>query len=356
MTAPATVPIEDSGAAKGADRMLLSADGRWMMLEYRLGAELPLIVRLDRRGETEPAVARGLPAGPPSADGTVFYVEQEAADMRTILASPPAERRSHLRRLGAAERLLSLDGAYGAWPVGDGAVVMFGGPGDRVEVMLVAAGDKVAAGDGRVRTRREALAGLGYMAGVAVAGERLVLLFDPSSSVADPVRTDGLILVGLSTKDLSEAWRREAIKPEPMFTRPSLGASAGQVLLTSQTSAMVASFDLATGAPGPTASMPPGVGLVHFVYPAKPSEHPLLLWTKPRRKGSGRRGWHLLQVRGDRIASVADRPDELPPAAAAWDGDKALLAPYGPPRSRDHVDEWAPPFADYMKRLDGAGP
>ncbi|GAB4565646.1 MAG: hypothetical protein Tsb0020_16670 [Haliangiales bacterium] len=343
------VSIVTSPAAKGADRMSLSADGRWMALEYRLSSELPLVVRIDRRGEKSPLVGRGLLAGPPRADGAVFYVEQEASDMRTVLSSPADERRSHLRRLGTRERLLSLNGAFGAWPAGDDAVVMFGGPGGRVELTLV------SAADGSARARHAPFTGLGSLADATVAGERLFLLFNPPTGDAASEPAEGLTLVALATADLRELWRRDGIAPAPLYQRPSLGVDADRVLIAAQTSELIASFKAATGAPDATLAMPPGKGLVRFMPAAQPTDTTLIVWAKPRRGANSRRGWQLLRVRDDSIERVADRPDELPPAAGAWDGEQALLAPFGPPRSRDHIDEWEAPFVEYMKLADHRG-
>ncbi len=110
------ISIVESAEARGAQDMLLSPDGRWMAPEFGFEAQLPLLVRLDRRGEQPPAVARGILGGPPRNDGTLFYIEQEAPDMRRVLGGSADERRSHLRRLGSPDRLLSRDGACGAWP------------------------------------------------------------------------------------------------------------------------------------------------------------------------------------------------------------------------------------------------
>ena len=59
-------------------------------------------------------------------------------------------------------------------------------------------------------------------------------------------------------------------------------------------------------------------------------------------------------MRGDRIEVVADRPEELPPGAAVWDGQQVLLAPWEAPRWEDQPETLREPFASYMKLLDGA--
>jgi hypothetical protein len=51
---------------------------------------------------------------------------------------------------------------------------------------------------------------------------------------------------------------------------------------------------------------------------------------------------------------VAERPDELPPGAAVWDGQQVLFAPWGRPRSEDQPADWEEPFASYMKLPGGA--
>lgn len=346
----AEISIVESPEAKGADRMLLSPDGRWMALQFGLEAELPLLVRLDRKAGQPPAVARGLLGGPPRNDGTVFFIEQEAPDMRQVLAGSADERRSHLRRLGSPDRLLSRDGAYGAWPVDDDRVLVFGGRQGGPEELLIA-----DARSGQVLTTREPLTGLGSMVWSLVDSGRIYLLFDPSW--AKPPRNDGLIIVTLAADDLRELWRREGIQPTPLFTRASLGTTAAgrTLLLVSEVSADVASFDASTGAPGPLLQIPIGSNVLRFVHEARPREEALVLWTQRARGANGPRDWQMLSVRGDRIDVVADRPKEMPPGAAAWDGQKVLLAPWGAPRSAEQPAAWEEPFAGYMKQLGGAG-
>lgn len=346
------ISIEESAEAKGANDMMLSPDGRWMALEFVLEAQLPLLVRLDRRGEHPPAVARGILGGPPRNDGTMFYVEQEAPDMRQIMGGSADERRSHLRRLGSPDRLVSRDGAYGAWPVGENRILMFGGGQGGPENFLIVDGR-----NGQVLATREPLAGLGPMVWSVIDSGRIYLLFDPSW--AKPPRNDGLIIVTLATDDLRELWRREGIKPSPLFKRASLGTTAAgrTLLLVSDISEEVASFDAATGVPGPVLELPPiGSNVLRFVNEASPREDALVLWTKRVRGIMSPRSWKLLAVRGDRIEVVADRPEELPPGTAAWDGKKVLLAPWADPRWEDNPGEtWGEPFISYMKLLGNAG-
>lgn len=342
--------MEESPEARGADRMRLSPDGRWMALEYRLPSVLPLLVRIDRRGEQPPAVARGILGGPPRNDGTLFYVEQEAPDMSRIMAGSADERRSHLRRLGSPDRLVSRDGAHGSWPVGEDRVLMFGGgQGGPVEFLLV------DGRNGQVLASRDPLAGLGPMVWSLIDSGRIYILFD--SSRVEPPRSGGLAIVTLAADDLRELWRREGIKPTPLFTRASLGTTAAgrTLLLVSEVSADVATFDAATGAPGPALRIPIGSNVLRFVHEAKPREDALVLWTQRARGASSPRDWQMLSVRSDRIEVVAERPDELPPGAAAWDGQKILLAPWGTPRAADQPAAWEEPFAGYMKLLGGAG-
>ena len=338
----------DSAEARGADKMRLSPDGRWMALEFRLPSVLPLVVRLDRRGEQPPAVARGIVGGPPRNDGTMFYVEQEAPDMRRVMDGSADERRSHLRRLGSPDRLLSRDGAFGSRPVGEDRVLMFGrGRGGAVE-LLIADGR-----NGQVLATREPLAGLGPSVSSLVDSGRIYLLFDPSW--AEPPRKDGLILVALAADDLRELWRHEGIRPAPIFTRTSLGTTAAgrTLLLVSNVSADVVCYDAATGAPGPVLKIPVGSNVLRFVPEAVPRQDALVLWTQRAPGATSPRSWKLLAVRSDRIDVVADRPGELPPASAVWDGQKVLIAPWGRPRSEDQPDEWEEPFASYMKLADG---
>lgn len=351
MSAPASeISMVESPEAKGADRMLLSPDGRWMALQFGLEAELPLLVRLDRTGGQLPAVARGLLGGPPRNDGTLFFIEQEAPDMRQVLAGSADERRSHLRRLGSPDRLLSRDGAYGAWPLDDGRVLVFGGRQGGPEELLIADGSS-----GKVLTTHDPLAGLGNMVWSLVDSGRIYLLFDPSG--ARPARSDGLILVALAADDLRELWRREGIKPTPIFTRASLGTTAAgrTLLLVSEVSADVVTFDASTGAPGPVLQIPIGANVLRFVHEARPREEALVLWTQRARGANSPRDWQMLAVREDRIDVVAERPRELPPGAAVWDGHKVVLAPWGAPRSAEQAAAWEEPFAGYMKQLGSAG-
>lgn len=347
MSSSSEVPIVESAEAKGADRILLSPDGRWMVLEYRLPSVLPLLVRLDRRGQEPPVATRGIPAGPPGDDGTTFYVEQEAPDMRRIMATEARERRSHLRRLGSPERLVSRDGAYGARPVGEGRLVMFGGAGERSEVLVV---DAV---DGQVRASRE-LAGLGPMVASLPDGGRLYLLFDPSWSETHE-RLDGLILVALATDDLRELWRHEGLKPTPIFTQPFLlgtTAAGRRLLLMSEVSPRVVTFDAATGEPGPVLTLPSGINRLRKVHEAQPREEALVLWLNNGR-GITRRGWQLLVVRDDRIDVVVDRPDALAPGAGVWDGHRVLIAAWSDPPPQNHPQFWEQPLKGYRELLDG---
>ena len=270
--------------------------------------------------------------------------------MRQVLGGSADERRSHLRRLGSPDRLVSRDGAHGSWPVGEDRVLMFGGGQGGPKEFLIVDGRS-----GQVLATREPLAGLGSMVSSLVDGGRIYLLFDPSW--AKPPRNDGLIIVTLAADDLHELWRREGIKPTPLFTRASLGTTAAgrTLLLVSEVSADVASFDASTGAPGATLKIPIGSNVLRFVHEARPREEALVLWTQRARGASSPRDWQMLSVRGDRIDVVADRPDELPPGAAAWDGQKVLLAPWGAPRSAEQPAAWDEPFASYMKQLGGAG-
>lgn len=344
------IPIEESAEARGADNMLLSPDGRWMALQFGLDAQLPLLVRVDRRGEHPPAATRGILGGLPHNDGTMFYIEQEAPDMRRVLAGSANERRSHLRRLGSPDRLLSRDGAYGAWSFGDGRVLMFGGRQGGPEEFLIVDGR-----NGHVLATRDPLAGLGAMVWSLVDGGRIYLLFDPSW--ATPPRNDGFIIVTLAASDLRELWRREGIKPTPIFTRASLGTTAAgrTLLLVSHVSGDVVSFDAATGVSGPVLHIPIGSNVLRFVHEIRPREDALVLWTQRVRGANSPRDWQMLAVRSDRIQVVANRPNELPPGAAVWDGQKVLLAPWGAPRSEDQPAAWEEPFASYMKLLGGAG-
>jgi hypothetical protein len=344
------ISIVESGEARGANKLLLSPDGRWMSLEFGLESQLPLVVRLDRRGEQPPAAARGILGGPPRNDGTMFYVEQEAPDMRQVLAGSADERRSHLRRLGSGDRLLSRDGAYGAWPVGEDRVLMFGGGQNGAQEFLIADGRS-----GQVLARREALTGLGNMVWSLIDGGRIHLLFDPTW--AKPPRNDGLVIVTLAADDLRELWRREAIKPAPIFTRPSLSTTAAgrTLLLVSDIGTEVVTFDAATGAPGPMLELAMGSGTLRFVHANVPRQDALVLWIKRARRPDSPRGWKLLSVRSDRIDEVEDRPEDLPPGAAVWDGRQVLLAPWAAPRWEDNPKEtWGEPFTSYMKLLDPA--
>jgi hypothetical protein len=339
------IAVIETAETRGANKMRLSPDGRWMALEFDLPSLLPLLVRLDRRGEHPPAVARGIVGGPPRNDGTLYYVEQEAPDM----SGSSDAHRSHLRRLGSPDRLLSLDGAYGSWLVGEDRLLMFGSR-DRGPVELLLVDGR----NGEVLARREPLAGLGPMIRSVVASGRIHILFDPSR--ADPPRQDGLIMVTVATDDLRELWRREGIKPTPMFSRPSLGTTAAgrTLLLVSEVSKKVVTFDAATGTPGSVLELPVASNVLRFVHEAVPREDALVLWIQRARGASSLEGWKMLAVRNDRIDVVVDRPRDLPPDSAAWDGRKVLLAPWGKPRSEDQPAEWEEPFASYMKLLDGA--
>ena len=340
----------ESAEARGADDILLSSDGRWMALEFRLPSVLPLLVRLDRRGQQPPVAVRGILGGPPRNDGTLFYIEQEAPDMRRVLSGSADERRSHLRRLGSPDRLLSRDGAYGSWPVGEDRVLMFGGGQRGPEELLIVDGR-----NGQVLATREPLAGLGGMIWSVIDSGRIYLLFD--TTWVEPRRSGGLAIVTLATDDLRELWRHEGLKPTPMFTRPSLGTTAAgrTLLLVSEASTKVVSFDAATGTPGPVLEITSGgSGVLRFVPEAVPREDALVLWKLRVRGPAGRFGWQLLAVRSDRIDVLIDhRREGLPPDAAAWDGQQVLIAPWGRPRSEDQPDEWEEPFASYMKLADG---
>lgn len=337
------IAVVESAEARGADKIRLSPDGRWMALEYRLPSGPPLLVRLDRRGEQPPAAARGLLGASPRNDGTLYYVEQEQS-----ATGSAATRRSHLRRLGSPDRLLSLDGTHGSWVVGDDRVLMFGSrEGGPVELSLV------DGRSGQVLARRE-LAGLGPMIRSVPGDGRFHILFDPRW--AEPPRQDGLAIVTVATDDLRELWRREGVKPTPMFSQPSLGttSAARTLLLVSEASKKVVTFDAATGAPGPELELPVASNVLRFVHEAVPRQDALVLWTKHSRGPASIRDWKLLAVRGDRIDVVADHPDELPPGAAAWDGRQVLYAGWGKPREENQPASWEEPFASYMKLLEAA--
>lgn len=209
--------------------------------------------------------------------------------------------------------------------------------------------------NGQVLASREPLARLGYMAWSLIDSGRIYLLFDPSW--AKPPRNDGLIIVTLAADDLRELWRREAIKPSPIFTRPSLGTTAAgrTLLLVSDVGTEVVTFDAATGAPGPVLELGMSSNILRFVHETVPLQDGLVLWIKRARGANSPRGWKMLAVRSDRIDVVADRPDELPPGAAVWDGQQILLAPWEAPRWGDHPETLREPFVSYMKQLDGAG-
>ncbi len=95
--------------------------------------------------------------------------------------------------------------------------------------------------------------------------------------------------------------------------------------------------------------------ILRFVHETVPLQDGLVLWIKRARGANSPRGWKMLAVRSDRIDVVADRPDELPPGAAVWDGQQILLAPWEAPRWGDHPETLREPFVSYMKQLDGAG-
>ena len=116
--------------------MLLSPNGRWLVLSYMLHDQAPLLVRLDRQAQTAPTVERGMLGGPPADDGTLYYVEQEAADMARLLVTPADDRRSYLRRWDDGRRLIELHGAYGVHNVDDKHFILWGGGNSYDEVVV----------------------------------------------------------------------------------------------------------------------------------------------------------------------------------------------------------------------------
>ncbi|MCG8420470.1 MAG: hypothetical protein MJE77_21255 [Proteobacteria bacterium] len=346
---PATDPVtmENAALARGADRVLLSPDGRWMVLQYALAGQLPLVVRLDRRETMPTAVGRGLLAGPPGSDGTVFYFEHEAPGMREVLATPADKRRSHLRRLGEPSPLLSIDGAHGGWPAARGQLVIIGGTGDRMNVLIFDTDKKI------VLARRELAGAMGFLADFAVANGLVHLLFD-ASRVADPaIRDSGLVLLTLAVPSLDEVWKREGVAPADLFARPKFGVIAAdrRIVVLSDTSEKMATFDAKTGQPGPVLQLAVGRANLDLLPAARPAEDTFVLWTKPGRGANSRRGWKLVRIRGDEVEVVVDRPEELPPGAGTWDGKRVVLAPFGPPRVGE-PGEWGDEVRRYLKLLD----
>jgi hypothetical protein len=335
------IPIEILPRAKGANRMLLSPNGRWLVLSYMLHDQAPLLVRLDRQAQTAPTVERGMLGGPPADDGTLYYVEQEAADMARLLVTPADDRRSYLRRWDDGRRLIELHGAYGVHNVDDKHFILWGGGNSYDEVV-------VATETGAIVARKN-FTGAGSIVSPAFDNRHIYLLLDQSQRAGGPRVQDSLSIIALDVTTLAESWRQDDVAPAIIFSRPELHLSdrGSHLLLTSASSAKLATFASATGAPGTVFDSPAGHGLLHVMPTAQPAKAALVIW---RSAVHGARGWKLLRLSEVGVEVVEDRAHDLPAASGVWDGSRALIAAYGGVTPGEPED-WDPVVRGYWNLL-----
>jgi hypothetical protein len=329
--------IEILPKAKGADQMVMSPNGRWLVLSYMIHDQLPLLVRLDRQEQAKLTVERGILGGPPADDGTLYYVEQESADRARLLITPASDRRSFLRRWGDDRRLIELHGAYGVHNVDAEHVILFGG-GDSYDEIVV------ATETGEILARKN-FSEVGSIVNRAFDNRHIYLLLDQSQRAGGPRVQDRLSIIALDVTTLEESWRQDHVAPAIIFSRPELQLfdRGTRLLLTSASSEKLATFSSATGAPGAVFDSPAGHGLLYVIPTAQPAKAVLVIW---RSTVHGARGWKLLQVSKAGVEVVADRADDFPAASGVWDGSRALIAAYGSVTPGEPED-WDPVVRGY---------